>query len=84
MCDLSQDLLREHAATAELDLMVHQLAQDVFAFLANCRYVLQIDYKFAVAEVGSRLFASTPQLGRPGGDELAFQYQQATSAVLNE
>ncbi len=62
MCDLSQDLLREHAATAEFDLLVHQVTQDVFTFLTNCRYVLQVDNKFAVAEVCSRLFARSPQL----------------------
>ena len=72
VCDLSQDLLREHAATAEFDLLVHQVTQDVFTFLTNCRYVLQVDNKFAVAEVCSRLFARSPQLDCPGGDELAF------------
>jgi hypothetical protein len=81
---LSQHVLRKHFAAAKSDPFVYQLEDYVLTLLADRRHVFHLDNELAAVKICSHLFARTPQLGCPRRDELALQYQQATSAVIDE
>ena len=82
--DLLQDVFREHTAAAKFDSLLDQFKQHVLGFLTDCRDLPYIDNECATEKVCIRLFAGSPQLCRPGPNQLALQNQPSLIVAFND
>src|SRR5205823_8724772 len=63
--DLFQNFVRTHTTASAFEPLLHQFQKQVFSFLADGRYVLQIDDEFTPVEPRAGSFAGGSQLIGP-------------------
>jgi hypothetical protein len=80
--ELPQDLFYVHTAQ-ELDILTHQVLQNVFALRADRGQVPQIDNQFAAPKICSGCSAGAREFGGPRRCESALNDQSALARVLD-
>src|SRR6266702_6045436 len=75
--NLFQNFIRKHTTASAFGPLAHQFQKQVFSFLADRRYVLQIDDEFTSGKFRSGLFRCGLQLIGPRCDEPALYHEPA-------